>query len=47
MVNSKSTSTHTVTISKHVLFLVLNICVAAVVFFSLSYTLCINVFYWI
>lgn len=32
MMSSKSTSTNTITISKHVLFIVLNTCIAAAVF---------------
>lgn len=44
MMNSKSTSTHTVTISKHVLFLVLNICVAAAVFLVFA-ILCVSMYF--
>ncbi len=44
MMNTKSTSTHTVTISKHVLFLVINICVAAVVFLVLA-VLCVSMYF--
>lgn len=44
MMNSKSTSTHTVTISKQVLFIVLNTCIAAATFLAFA-LLCVSMYF--
>lgn len=44
MMSNKSTSTNTVTISKHVLFIVLNTCIAAATFLAFA-LLCVSMYF--
>lgn len=44
MMSNKSTSTNTVTISKHVLFIVLNTCIAAATFLAFA-ILCVSMYF--